>query len=158
MNETINTENKQVKVNQTIEQRSILELEFNRNSEKGLSISMKSPVNWKLFASAGDPTVTIGKVKCYRAKLSRLDGIKSYFVNENTFEYDNFPNLAMLFAENIDKGVIFEFGAVPISDEKITSWLTQVKKDVKIFYLTHCKPVSVKLQITSSVIEKEEVD
>ena len=64
-----------------------------------------------------------------------LEGIISTFTPEANF-WELYPNLLLLLAEDIQKGVVFDFGITAISDEKIAAWVANLKSQAKILYFS----------------------
>lgn len=137
----------------------ILFINVLRTAERGLQIKLQSQERfWKLFRRDLNETVTIGRVKCYLPKQDELPGVPGYFAAQDTFDFEQHPNLNMLLAKDIEDGVTFDFGAYPISDKKIVSWIDMLKKQVKIIYLTYLKPRDVRVIVSSQTVEQEEHD
>ena len=132
----------------------ILEMNFRRDND-ALKIELKSTLDWKLFRRNNKETVNIGGVVCYRPRNTELEGVDSCFSMEASHEYNGFPNLTMLLAQDIQKGVTFNFPPMPIVESRVLNWLQKMKEDAKIMYLTYCKPVNVSVVITSETVERE---
>lgn len=138
--------------------KKILDLEINRDPEKGLVIKITSPISWKALRHKNNRSITIGGVKCFYPAVDRIDGAAARFVADNVYEYDSQPNMALLLAENLSNGVTFNFGLFPISEDKIKDWVNKFKQEAKLVYLTCIKAYSVRLVITSKTIETENHD
>lgn len=131
-------------------------------SEAGLQIEVSSPVDWSAFANKTKGLFKLGGVECYTPKdvsnfLSEI-GVKGYFSTHPDFFYENYPNLTLLLARDIQKGVTFNFGLVPIPDSKIELFLTLLKEQAKTIYLTSMKPVRKTIQIDTTTVESERHD
>ena len=61
----------------------------------------------------------------------------------------------MLLAKNINNGVKFDFGAFPMSENKVKDWIDKFKKQTKILYLTYCKKLNITTIITTHTVEEE---
>ena len=139
-----------------IEGKKILSVEVKRNQEGWLEIKLQSPIDWKVFKrTTSRDILRIGNIECYYPKSDTYPGLKSYFYNDNVFEYNDYPNLNLLLAKEIDKGVTFVFNTFPVSDQKIRTWLQRFNEQIKILYLSYCKPINISLVITSETIERE---
>lgn len=135
---------------------TILELIFNRSKDGDFKIHLKSPIDWSTLRLKGDNrSLTVGGVSCYRPYQERLPGINSCF-HSDYFEYENYPNMLMLLAKGLDEGVSFNFGMIPVSNEKIKDWAEKFKMEAKKLYIAYVKPFSLKLTITSAIVEREE--
>lgn len=138
-----------------IEGKKIISGEVRRNQEGWLEIKLRSPIDWKIFRRTSRETLRIGNVECYYPKCDTYPGLKSYFYYDNLFEHNDYPNLNLLLAKDVDKGVTFVFNSFPISDQKIKSWVQKFNEQVKILYLSYCKPINISFVITSETIERE---
>ena len=138
-----------------IEGKKIISGEARRNQEGWLEIKLQSPIDWKVFRRTNRDTFRIGNVECYHSKADTYPGLKAYFYNDNVFEYNDYPNLNLILAKEIEKGVTFVFNSLPVSDQKIRNWLQKFNEQIKILYLSYCKPINISLVITSETIERE---
>ena len=67
-------------------------------------------------------------------------------------------NLSMLLARDLKSGVTFNFGVMPIGEEKIAEYLATFKNQVKMIYLSYMKPVSISMVISTETVEREAFD
>lgn len=127
--------------------------------ERGFEIFLQSPHNFSIFAANTKDTFKLGNVDCYLPRHgdgSQLNGVNGIFITEkDRFQRDNFFNLALLLARDIDKGVTFNFGVFPISEEKITEYLQNFKQQIKMLYLTYMKPIGISVIINTQTVEVE---
>ena len=132
---------------------------FSSSAEKGLEIFIQSDINFACLADKSAGIMTIGGVKCFIPRAgngTQIPGVPGYFSTEKTvFQLEGYINLSLLLAEKLKDGVKFNFGTFPISPEKLQEYSTSFKQQIKIFYLTYCKPISVETTITAETIEKE---
>ena len=144
----------------TIDGKSVCKIRFYRDNEVGLQIELQSNTNWHFLSNKDDATIKIGGVKCFKPKQQEIEGVPGYFWSQNVFEYGGFPNLNILLAENLNNNevVTFKFGFLPISNEKTVDWIKKFKEQVKILYLTYCKPINHTIEINSKTIENETHD
>ena len=138
-----------------IEGKKILSIEVRRNSEGWFEVKLQSPIDWKMFRRMNRDTVKIGNIDCYYPKAETYPGLKAYFYYDNVFEYNDYPNLNLILAKEIEKGVTFVFNSFPVSDQKIRNWLQKFNEQVKILYLSYCKPINISLVISSETVERE---
>ena len=138
-----------------IEGKKIISGEARRNQEGWLEIKLQSPIDWKVFRRTNRDTFRIGNVECYYPKSDTYPGLKSYFYSDNVFEYNDYPNLNLILAKEIDKRVTFVFNSFPISDQKIRNWAQRFNEQVKILYLSYCKPIVISFVISSETVERE---
>ena len=91
----------------------LLEIEINRSSEAELTIFLKGKNQWKSLSASSNKTFLIGGIECFYPKDQQLDGISSSFYADSVFEINNYPNLNLLLAKDIETGVTFNFGKYP---------------------------------------------
>lgn len=139
---------------QRVDNNKILSIGFKRDNNT-FQIRLKSPINWGFLSKDGK--FGIGGITCNRPRLDRIEETDSCFSMENNYEFDNKPNLSMLLAQQIKDGVTFNFAPIPISDVKVKAWIQQMKDDAKILYIKYAKPLDIEVEITSHVIERENV-
>lgn len=146
-------QNTGISVEKKIDETRILSLRFKRTNS-GIEIQIQSNVDWGFL---GNPKrkFNLAGVECAAPMSLQQEGVNSYFSPDQTFSYEGMPNLTMLLATNIRSGVKFVFPTMPISDEKIKMWTENFKEDVKILYLTFCKPVDISVEINSRTVERE---
>jgi hypothetical protein len=136
---------------------SVLDIEITRDTDKGLLIKLKSNQDLSIFKNRGSSgSVKIGKVECHRPAISHLDDVNSIFTEEDTWASGANPNLTMLLAKGLKDGVTFNFGLFPVSEEMLRSWVENLKTQMKVIYLTYCKPVQKKVVISARTVEVEE--
>lgn len=125
--------------------------------EKGLEFYLQSDMNFQLFANPSDKYFNLGGVKCFfprNGDASNLNGVNGYFsTGSDKFQVENMLNLSLLLARDLKAGVTFNFGIMPIGEEKIAEYLTHFRNQVKMIYLSYMKPVSIRMDITTQVIE-----
>lgn len=139
----------------TVEQQAILTVRIMRHCETGLRIYLQSPLDWSLFAADKQALFTLGGVECRVPRSNKLPNVPGHFRADNVFDYDDYPNLCLLLAKNLQEGVWFDFGLMAISDDRLIHWAGNLKCQVKILYLTHLKPVNIEIQFTAATVEKE---
>lgn len=144
-----------VNVSKTIDKCPLIDLKINKNTEEGLRITLSSPVNWDFLAQKGQSVFKLGGVPCYRPRQETLRDVNGFFVSDNVYEYNDYPNLNLLLATGIKNGVTFDFGVFPISESKIRNWAVKFKEQVKMIYLTHAKPVYLHVKISTQTVEDE---
>ena len=141
----------------TISGNKILTVEIRRNSTSGLEIFVQSNSDlWKPFRVL--ETFTLGNCITYYPKQDNLRGVPGYFTSSNVFEYEEFPNLSLLLGKDVDKGCWYSFGSFPISEHKLREYADKLKKQAKILFLMYCRPFDLRVEFSTSVVEKEIFD
>lgn len=138
-----------------IEGRKIMTGQIKRNMEGTIEIKLQSSIDWKMFKRAGKDTIKIGNVECYYPRNDSVPGVKGFFYYDNVFENNDFPNLCLILAKEIEKGVTFVFNSYPISEVRIKNWIQKFNEQIKILYLSYCKPINISISITSEIVERE---
>lgn len=135
----------------------LMVVEIKRDKEGGLKITLQSDPNlWSFMRREGETIYSFAGVPCFYPKSSNLQGVNSYFMTDEQFyEFENYPNLAMLLARDIGQGVTFSFGAFPVSEQKLQEWVRLLKEQVKIIYLSYIKPVDVVVEISAQTVERD---
>jgi hypothetical protein len=136
------------------ETRKILKVRVNRDCETGLKVFIQSNLDWSVFMNKEKGTFLLGGVKCFFPKESRLPNIPGQFRTDNEYEYDDFVNLSLLLAEDINKGVTYDFGILAVSDDKIASWIANLKQQAKILYFSYLKPIGIEVCFSTEMVEK----
>lgn len=131
----------------------VCELSVSRDAN-GLAFQIKSQVNWAAFFGRKDDIFSLVGVECFVPMQSQFPNIEAYF-QQAGWQCEDMPNLAILLAKDISNGVTFNFGKVPVSEEKIIKWVAQFKNLIKNLYFTYVKPVNVHVNITAEIVEKE---
>ena len=130
--------------------------------ERGFEIYLQSNYSFALFASPRDGNFKLGGVECYMPRNGnggQLNGVNGTFLTEkDRFQHDGYLNLSMLLAKDLAKGVTFNFGVFPISEDKITEYLQNFKQQVKMLFLTYMKPINISVIINTSTVEVENHD
>ncbi|MEK6878428.1 MAG: hypothetical protein AABY22_02410 [Nanoarchaeota archaeon] len=151
---TLETKTDQNFAKDGLNKKILLEITVSRDSQ-GLKIYLKSIQNWGAFIQENSGEVEIGKVKCFLSKTGGVEGVPGYFIASDVFEYNEYPNMNMLLAKNINNGVKFDFWAFPMSENKVKDWIDKFKKQTKILYLTYCKKLNITTIITTHTVEEE---
>lgn len=135
----------------------LLDLQVQRNADSRLRITLQSsPELWAFLRHESGQKINIGGVKCFRPKNDQLQGVRGYFIPDgNVFETEEGPNLNLLLAVDIDKGITFDFGQFPISESRMRDWIAKFKEQVKIIYLTYIKPIDVRVTFNTQTVESE---
>ena len=135
----------------------ILEFAVKRDSESGFQIFLKGQKDiWKTLKNeAINNPVMIGGVKCDYPRNESLKNIQGYFLVENRYECEDSLNLTLLLAKDIEQGVTFNFGYVPISDDRLYDLRDKLKEQVKRIYLQYIKPVDTRVFFNTSTCEEE---
>ena len=146
-----------IETHKNVESRRVLQVRVERDAVHGLRITIQSFLDWSQFARSKDSFMKIGGVDCYTPKQERINiGQGGYFsTNPSDWSLDDFPNLSMLLAKDIQNGATFNFGLIAVSDERLKEWLINLKTQVKVLYLTYIKPFDVEVDITSETVERE---
>jgi len=135
-----------------------LEVDFNRDENAHLIIKIKGRDYWKQFRRTDESLCTVGGVKCYRPILEVISDVKGHFYIDNLHEVNEMPNLMLLMAKDIEGGVTFDFGIVPMSESRCYQWAENFKYQAKTIYLCYVKPVEFKAIFTTQTVEKEIID
>ncbi len=142
----------------------LMEIQIPRNLERGLEIHLKSSINWsnllghKAADKQPEKVMEIGRVVCYQPKNDRLDGVNGLFAKQSVHEHEEYPNLMLLLAKDLHKGVVFNFGSFPVSEQKLKEWIIKFREQIKVIYLTYFKPLNISVVISSQTVEVEEHD
>ncbi len=152
------TENKVVESNKTVESKRILTVRVHRCGKEGLTVYVQSIIDWSTFKDDNGEYFDLGGQKCSFPKNNKLDNVPGQFRMESIWEFDDCPNLSIFLARDLEQGVTFKFGFVAVSDEKIFSWIANLKQQAKILYLTYLKPVDVEVNISTQTVEKQKHD
>lgn len=135
----------------------LLDGDIKRDENHNLIINIKSPVDFSfLYIKSAKHIFDIGGVKCFMPKRDMLGGVNGSFVCDNVYECNNYPNLALLLAPNLDKGVQFNFEQVPISDAQIEQWKNRFGEQIRAIFLNYYKPYGVTMKFTAETIVKQE--
>lgn len=136
---------------------NMIDIAIERDSSTNLKISLKSNQNWATFARSETETFFLGGVECFIPKQNQIEGVDGNFsVDNSNYMVKGFVNLSLLLAKDIKNGVVFNFGAVPITEEGMISFFEKFRFASKILYLNCLKPLTMKATITCQIIEKEE--
>lgn len=135
----------------------LMVVEIKRDKEGGLQITLQSdPRLWSFMKRDDETTYNFAGVTCFLPKSANLQGVHAYFMSDDPrYEVENYPNLAMLLAVDIGNGVTFNFGAFPVSEQKLQEWVRLLKEQVKIIYLSYIKPVDMVVDITANTVERD---
>lgn len=135
----------------------LLVVEIKRDKEGGLRITLQSDPNlWSFMRRDDNETYNFAGVKCFYPKAHNLQGVNAFFMDgDHSYEFENYPNLAMLLAAEIGTGVTFSFGAFPVSEQRLQEWVRLLKEQVKIIYLSYVKPVDVVVEINAQTVERD---
>jgi hypothetical protein len=135
------------------------QIDFSRDENAHLIIKIKGRDCWKQFRHQDESLCTIAGVKCYRPKQDiMLNDIRGRFVIDSVHEYDEYPNLMLIMAKDIETGVTFDFGNVPMSESRCYSWADNLKYQLTTLYLAYVKPVNIKATFTTQIVEKKSFD
>jgi hypothetical protein len=85
-------------------------------------------------------------------KLIVWAAVPGFFTMEDNFIFEEFPNMTMLLASDLSRGVTFNFGKIPVSEKKLNEWKDEFEKQVRIIYLTYIKPVNIRASFTTSTV------
>lgn len=141
-----------------IESKKAFDVRIIRNGRVGLQIYLQSKLDWSMFRSKqNEQTKNIGKVPCYYPEKDHYPEIPGAFAGDG-WEFEDYPNLWMLLARDLDKGVTFNFGLIPVSGEKLTVWVAKLKEQVKAMYLTFMKDVDTTVYFTTETVERSQED
>lgn len=138
---------------------SILSVRVKRDDKLGLQLMVKSSIDWGQFK--GDGISNISGVACFNPRDSRAKGVSGYFhrgAGYDVLYYENLPNLIILLAKDINDGVTFNLGMFPISEDSIKKWTAALKEQVKVLYLTYCKPFEIRVEFSTQTVEIEQHD
>lgn len=135
-----------------------LEVNFSRDESAHLIIKLKGRDYWKQFRRNDESFCTIAGVKCYKPKNEQINDVKGQFYVDNLHEINDMPNLMLLMAKDIEAGVTFDFGTVPMSESRCYQWAENLKYQAKTIYLCYVKPVEFKAIFTTQTVEKEVID
>lgn len=134
------------------------EVDFSRDENAHLIIKIKGKNYWSQFYREDMSTVRIAGVLCHRPKFEQLEEARAYFVMDNSFQYNDAPNLMLLLAKDIEQGVTFDFGIVPISESRCYVWAEQLHYAMKALYTAYVKPVNIRATFTTQLVEKETIN
>lgn len=145
-----------IEVNKSVSGNRLLTSEIKRDKDGGLQIFVQSDETlWKQFARSDKTTCNFAGVVCYRPAQQELNGVNGYFMIDDTPEVENMPNLMLLLAKDLDKGVTYNFGMLPISEDKLKEFAKQWERQVRIIYLTYIKPVDIRVEFSTKTIDRE---
>jgi len=140
-----------------IDQKKALDVRVIRNPHDGFQIYIQSNLDWSFLRDPNKQMNQLGKVQCFYPKSDHLEGIPGFFVG-NGWEADGYPNLWLLLAKDLPKGVVFSFGLIPVSEDKIVNWVARLKEQIKALYLTHLKPVNMSVTFSTTTVENDSHD
>jgi hypothetical protein len=147
-----------IQANKTVSGRQLLRATI-RRGEDGLKIDLSSPIDWSIFAQKNKGYMKLGGIDCFIPKGDDLAqsiaevGVRGSFGVGAAFIDLNYPNLTLLLAKDINQGVTFNFGLVPISDSKLELFVTNLREQVKTLYLSYLRPVERTVIINAQTIE-----
>ena len=131
------------------------------SSERGLQITLQSNRNFRFLTDETDKTFKLGGVDCFVPRGGngyQLPGVFGYFRTEKeSFQAENYLNLSMLLAKDINKGVTFNFGIFPLSEDKVNELASNFKQQIKMLWATYMREINVSMTFTASIVETEEV-
>ena len=137
-------------------------LKMSLNTERGFEIHLQSNHNFSFLSNPKDGIFKLGGVECFIPRNgdgSNLPGVAGYFsLAKDRYELEHYLNLSLLLAKDLQKGVTFNFGCFPISDDKINELASNWKQQVKMLYLSYMKPISVSVMISTETVEVEPHD
>lgn len=140
----------------------LCKLKLSTTPSKGFEIFIQSNHNFSFLAEKGGNTFALGNVKCFKPRGGdgfQLAGVAGYFqTGAMTFESDGRLNLSILLAQDLEKGVTFNFGVFPLAEDKIMDYISKFKEQIKMIYLTYMKPVSVSVTFSTETVETENHD
>lgn len=114
---------------------------------------------FKFLRRQDGATYVIGGVTCWRPRFEQLEGVKGNFVlSETAFEHNNVPNLMLLMAQDLDRGVTFRFPDVPVSEQRVKRWLGEFEIQIRMLYLAYIKPTTHRAEFTTQTIVREHHD
>lgn len=145
-----------VQDSKSVSGKRLISVKITRDKDGGLSITLTGDSTlWKPFRR-DDETYTFAGQKCFYPAQMELRGVRGMFDLENqAYESNGFPNLAMLLACDMDNGATFNFGAFPVSEQKLYEWTNLLKQQVKCIFCAYIKPVNVEMEVTCATIEVE---
>lgn len=141
----------------------LCKLKLSTDSKRGFEIFIQSSHAFaSLFGAADKRTFKLGGVECVVPRggnESNIPGVAGFFkTGASDFAYDDRLNLSLLLAKELEKGVTFNFGVFPISEDKINEYISRFKEQIKMIYLTYMKPVSVSITFSTCTVETEDHD
>lgn len=144
-------------IKQNKEKEICLEARILRDGKTGeIMVSVKSPKNWSAIYDKSQRTIVWAGIECYLPQTSGLFGLRSKFSPDyHDMWYNDYPNLMVLLAKDINNGVTFKFGAFPVAQERMEDWARLLKEEAKIIFLSYLKPFDIIVKITCETIENE---
>ena len=144
------------------EAKKLAKIKINNTPENGFQIYLQSDHNFQIFASPSEKTFNLGGVRCSMPRNgdgSTLNGVQGYFSTvSDRFVLENLFNLSLLLARDLKSGVTFNFGVIPIGEEKIVEYLSSFRNQVKQVYLSYMKAINITMLITTETVEREYFD
>ncbi len=134
-----------------------LKIKVIRHPKDGLKLAIQSNIDLDIFKRGDGRLIKICGVPCSMAREEHYDGLAGRFYNDNIWDLDgaSIPNLSMLLAENIREGVVFNMGVFPISEEKITTYISNLKQSFKVLYLSFLKEINEEVEISIATVDRE---
>lgn len=137
----------------------LLRVKIKRNTQTELEIFVQShPSYWKFMRRDDQTTFKLAGIVCYKPKMDRFQGVNGFCYLDSIHEVQDYPNLALLLAKDIEQGVKFNFGPFPISRERLKDWISKFETQVKMLYFQYSKPQEYSLDITTELVQKERMD
>lgn len=144
-------------VQQLNSKRALIRLNIQR-ADGEIKIVLASPIDWSVFANKDKGVFKLGGRECFYPKINNdslsESGVKGLFSTDPYFMIENQPNLSLLLAKDLKGGVTFNFGAVPIPESKLATYINSFKEQVKTLYHLYLKPVDVSVNITTELVER----
>lgn len=130
--------------------------EIEQNEQSRLLLRLKGKNVWQPFAAENGKTFILGGVTCFTPRKSQIEDCGAFFLTENILIYNNeYPNLSILLAKDIENGVTFDFGIIPISSERLTLIQQLLEEQIRMLYLSYLKPKRHSVRITTETVTEE---
>lgn len=128
----------------------------------GLRICLQSNKDFSFLRDkTTEKTFKLGGVDCWlprQGNESTLPGIPGcFYTNKDRFQAENYLNLSMFLAKDLDKGVEYQFDSFPLSSEKVKEFGNNFHTQIKLIWATYLRKTSISMTFQANIVDIEEV-